>query len=122
MLQSHTHRLEEEEGTEGQDEYMKGRRRFRRKMNGMWSEHRQGMSNYEPCLEIGRYTSRELKWPVQFLVQNNVAFQNRKTSTTRRYLKILNQEKKYVKKRAKKNREDNTVAYPQSAMTSLSRP
>lgn len=46
MLQSRTHRLEEEEGTEGQDEYMKGRRRFRRKMNGMWSEHRQGMSNY----------------------------------------------------------------------------
>lgn len=55
MLQSRTHRLEEEEGIEGQDEYMKGRRRFRRKMNGMWSEHRQGMSNYEPCLEIGRY-------------------------------------------------------------------
>lgn len=111
MLQPHTHRLEEEEGTEGQDEYMKGRRRFRRKMNGMWSEHRQGMSNYEPCLEIGRYTSRELKWPVQFLVQNNVAFQNRKTSTTRRYLKILNQEKKYVKKERAKKTERITQSH-----------
>lgn len=69
-------------------------------------------SNYEPYPGV----HRELKWPVQFLVQNNVAFQLKDVHTTRRYLKLKT---KIEKKIEKKNRGEQS--YPQSVVTLLSR-
>lgn len=55
--------------------------------SGGWNT--KGASNYEPCPRV----HRELKWPVQFLVQNNGCVPNRKTSNYEALLKFKNQEK-----------------------------
>lgn len=69
-------------------------------------------SNYEPYPGV----HRELKWPVQFLVQNNVAFQL-KDVHYKALLKV--KDKNWKKKLKKKNRGEQS--YPQSVVTLLSR-
>lgn len=101
---------------------MKGHKRFGKNEQEM-IETPKWMSNYEPCLEVGKLHIEKTEVAGAVFGADQRCVPKPKDVHYEALLKNFKSIKKIRKKRRQqKNRKNNTVAYPQSAMTSLRRP